>query len=833
MSLHLDERADGGFALYIDGDFQFDTADEALYHESMALPALCLARKANPLPLRVLICGGGDGLALRECLRFPGVASADLVDYDPAVVNMGRERFAELNAHAFEDPRVAVHIADAWEFLTTAEPYDLIICDFTVPRRQEDTRIFSLEWYEKLQTALTPEGILALNALSPQITPEAFWCLRKTVRASGLSALPYHVCIPSFRTHGYGAWAFLLASPQPLTQRQLRDLDCPVSTRQADMTKLWRGARFHRAERQIEKQVPVHTLDSGCLLPLVLNPNLPRQREWEQNASASTPYDLGPLLRTIPILHPYHTRTMIEMLAEQVVGTIRALDIRQLVDALLRRAAKLPGELRAELLRLRDFLKESASRFETFGQWSYKLFATLVILMTLANAIAPDNAFAKGGEGGVGHGGSMSRGSGSFGGSRGFSTSGRSSSGSFSGSRGIGTTSASGSRGSFGGGAASGARSSFSGSRSFGQGSIYSGSGSIPHTLGTGFRSSYGRGGGVDITGRSYPARTFYYTHSSYGYVHSYSHVYGGVPSGAAPEPHQAFFVANTDMFVLENGDVVISLSDSAYLLLSNGSISLMNQKSPDPLMALYPDPVLFQNVQAQLLDQQAGVQQAGLARQDWLSWVGWTQAMLPTIAEDRAELNNLMDLNRRLDAALSRLGAPPAAAQPTNLQQGQVELFFGGLLLPDGSVALRGPDGQTITTDGKRLWKGEKEHPSEIRACPTLLRTALRSVLLKLQKEDAGTLASDNNDLSTFASDLQSLQKDMADYTAIQQANSYDPEYTVDYGTEEIPVTDALSRTQRDLDQNAKDTKDTQTEIDRLTAEQDKITQALILFQP
>ncbi|HLK61595.1 MAG TPA: hypothetical protein VKU00_33920, partial [Chthonomonadaceae bacterium] len=66
MSLHLDERADGGFALYIDGDFQFDTADEALYHESMALPALCLARPQAPDALRVLICGGGDGLALRE-----------------------------------------------------------------------------------------------------------------------------------------------------------------------------------------------------------------------------------------------------------------------------------------------------------------------------------------------------------------------------------------------------------------------------------------------------------------------------------------------------------------------------------------------------------------------------------------------------------------------------------------------------------------------------------------------------------------------------------------------------------------------------------------------
>jgi spermidine synthase len=122
MSLHLDERADGGFAFYIDGDLQFDTADEALYHESMALPALSLALPERPEGLRALI-GGGDGLALRECLRFPGIARVDLVDRDPEVVTRGRTRFAGLNQHAFEDGRVTVHRADAGEFLAEAPVY--------------------------------------------------------------------------------------------------------------------------------------------------------------------------------------------------------------------------------------------------------------------------------------------------------------------------------------------------------------------------------------------------------------------------------------------------------------------------------------------------------------------------------------------------------------------------------------------------------------------------------------------------------------------------------------------------------------------------------------
>ena len=75
MSIYIDDREaseddPAGFALYIDGDFQFDTADEALYHEMLALPPLCLVKKISKTALRVLICGGGDGLALREYSRL-------------------------------------------------------------------------------------------------------------------------------------------------------------------------------------------------------------------------------------------------------------------------------------------------------------------------------------------------------------------------------------------------------------------------------------------------------------------------------------------------------------------------------------------------------------------------------------------------------------------------------------------------------------------------------------------------------------------------------------------------------------------------------------------
>ena len=617
MGLHLDDRNDGGFALYIDGDFQFDTTDEAIYHESLALPALCLAQSRRPEGLQVLICGGGDGLALRECLRFPGVASVDLVDYDPAVVDLARSRFAEINHSALDDPRVRIHFRDAWEFIDNrpresesgmpvpnaptdppANPagdrqlcYDVILCDFTVPRTPDQTRIFTREWYALLGDALAPDGVMALNTVSPQVTPEAFWCLHRTVRAAGLSVLPYHVCIPSFRAHGYGAWAFILAANRPLRVRDLQTLDCPISTRQIDIAQLWRGARFRRAERQIERRVPIHSLDNDCLLPLLLNPGL--QPDTEIGPAESAPYSLDPLFRAIPITHPYHTRVMIETLAEQVASTIQQIDIRRLVEALLRRSARLPDALREELLRLRDFLSETSLRWERFIVWGARLFAALVILMTLANAIAPDNAFAKG-SAGLGHA-SVSRGY----------------SGSFGGVRSIGGST--GRTNSFGNG---GGRGSFGRSGAFASHSIFT-STSAPPIRAAGFRSAYGAGRPIDMYGVEYNVSPFrYYYGGTRGY---FGHQQNAPASGPQVE-HRPLFAADDDLLVMDNGDIIVTLSDQAYLLIANSKVVLRSRQSEEPLLALYADPAFFESVTGRLRDRQAAAQQAISVRKDWLS---------------------------------------------------------------------------------------------------------------------------------------------------------------------------------------------------------------------
>ena len=52
--------------LFLNGDLQFSSVDEYRYHESLVHPALAGKRD------RVLVLGGGDGLAMREVLKYPG-----------------------------------------------------------------------------------------------------------------------------------------------------------------------------------------------------------------------------------------------------------------------------------------------------------------------------------------------------------------------------------------------------------------------------------------------------------------------------------------------------------------------------------------------------------------------------------------------------------------------------------------------------------------------------------------------------------------------------------------------------------------------------------------
>ncbi len=193
------------FQLYLNGNLQFSSEDEHRYHEALVHPAMQSADQRA----RVLVGGGGDGLAVREVLKWPSVEHVLLVDLDPAMTRLGKEsaRLSRANAGAFTDPRVHIDNSDAFiVFGKLKQRYDVIILDFPDPINYSLGKLYSVEMYRKAKRLLAPGGALVVQSTSPFFARKSFWCIAATLRRAGLSTAPYHAFVPSF-----GDWGFVLA----------------------------------------------------------------------------------------------------------------------------------------------------------------------------------------------------------------------------------------------------------------------------------------------------------------------------------------------------------------------------------------------------------------------------------------------------------------------------------------------------------------------------------------------------------------------------------------------------------------------------------------------
>jgi spermidine synthase len=202
-------RANDDVRLYLNGHLQFSSKDEYRYHEALVHPGLA----AVPDPRKVLVLGGGDGLAVREVLRDPRVVQVRLVDLDPAMTDLFRTHamLSELNGGSLSDPRVLVTNADAFLWLDrTQETFDFVVVDFPDPTNFSLSKLYTTSFYRLLKSRMSDQGIACIQSTSPLFARKSFWCIAETVKASGLEATPFHVYVPSF-----GEWGFVLASKSP------------------------------------------------------------------------------------------------------------------------------------------------------------------------------------------------------------------------------------------------------------------------------------------------------------------------------------------------------------------------------------------------------------------------------------------------------------------------------------------------------------------------------------------------------------------------------------------------------------------------------------------
>jgi len=195
-----------GFQLFLNGNLQFSSTDEYRYHEALVHPVMAVAGQ----PRRVLVLGGGDGLALREILRHPSVEQITLVDLDPDMTLLSK-RFlplADLNRHSFDDARVHVINRDAMIWLEEAtEMFDAAIVDFPDPNTFALGKLYTSRFYRLLRARLTPTAAVSIQCTSPLFARASYWCIVRTIESAGFHVRPYQTSVPSF-----GIWGFALAS---------------------------------------------------------------------------------------------------------------------------------------------------------------------------------------------------------------------------------------------------------------------------------------------------------------------------------------------------------------------------------------------------------------------------------------------------------------------------------------------------------------------------------------------------------------------------------------------------------------------------------------------
>src|SRR3989440_3202119 len=195
--------------LFLNSHLQFSSRDEYRYHEALVHPGL----SAVPAPRRVLILGGGDGLAVREILKYPPVESITVVDLDPEMTRIfsSNPMLTKLNDKSLLSPRVHVINADAFPWVdANADSFDFIVIDFPDPTNYSLGKLYTTAFYRAVSRHLSAQGLMVVQSTSPMFARDSFWCIAQTLKQAGLKTFPYHVYVPSF-----GEWGFVLAGQYP------------------------------------------------------------------------------------------------------------------------------------------------------------------------------------------------------------------------------------------------------------------------------------------------------------------------------------------------------------------------------------------------------------------------------------------------------------------------------------------------------------------------------------------------------------------------------------------------------------------------------------------
>ena len=200
MTKHKDD-----LRLFLDGNLQFSSSDEYRYHEALVHIPMMYTKKHD----RVLILGGGDGLAARELLKYEDIKEIVLVDIDKDMTDLcdTDKKIAKLNNDSLKNEKVQVINEDGYMFIQENEnKFDVIIIDFPDPNNESLNKLYTNVFYNYIKANLNENGVMVCQSTSPYYAKKSFWCINKTIKSQFETVIPYHLQVPTF-----GEWGFNIA----------------------------------------------------------------------------------------------------------------------------------------------------------------------------------------------------------------------------------------------------------------------------------------------------------------------------------------------------------------------------------------------------------------------------------------------------------------------------------------------------------------------------------------------------------------------------------------------------------------------------------------------
>lgn len=259
MTKHKDD-----LRLFIDGNIQFCSLDEYRYHEALVHIPMSQASCKE----KVLVLGGGDGLAVRELLKYPATYIT-LVDLDAEMLEICRSdpQVSALNEGALDSERLTVIVDDAYRYLEeTTDMYDVILVDLPDPNNDALNKLYTNIFYRLCGNHLTTDGVLAVQSTSPYYAKKAYWCVAETLESEGFFVDSYHLQVPAF-----GDWGFHMAAKQELSQ----NYELTVETKYLSEDNI--PALFAFGKDEVDTDVEINSLSH----PILLQYYSDAVRNWE------------------------------------------------------------------------------------------------------------------------------------------------------------------------------------------------------------------------------------------------------------------------------------------------------------------------------------------------------------------------------------------------------------------------------------------------------------------------------------------------------------------------------------------------------------------------